>query len=233
MNEAPGPDPLPAIRIVIASDICLYREGLSLILGDDPTLDVVAAVCEAPEVIEAAGRLQPDIVLMDIAMSGALAAIREVLHCAPGSNMVALTVGEREDAILACAEAGVVGFVTRGAGVDDLCRSIHAAHKQELYCSPKVAGWLCRRVSKKAVQPEASVADELTEREREILELIDSGLPNKGIARRLCIELPTVKSHVHNILRKLDASTRGEAAAILRRSSIERVGTSPAIESVD
>ncbi|HEX7241600.1 MAG TPA: response regulator transcription factor, partial [Longimicrobiaceae bacterium] len=124
---------------------------------------------------------------------------------------------ETEDVVLACAEAGVSGYVSRGASLDDLVGALRSVARGELVCSPHIAGSLFRRVAALSERREASPAAVLTPREREILGLIDQGLSNKEISRRLRIELSTVKNHVHNLLEKLQVSRRGAAAACLRR----------------
>jgi DNA-binding NarL/FixJ family response regulator len=132
---------------------------------------------------------------------------------------VTLGVDDGDDDVLAWAEAGVSGYVARDASFEDLVETVRAVARGELRCSPRLAATLLRRVTALAGDAPHS-ATRLTQREREISSLLEAGLSNKEIAGRLYIELPTVKNHVHNILRKVGASRRGEAAALLRRDAL-------------
>jgi DNA-binding NarL/FixJ family response regulator len=133
----------------------------------------------------------------------------------PGVKVIAFAVSEIEDDLIACIEAGIAGFVTRDASIDDLAQSIMNALRDEVICPPRIAGLLFKRVAalSEAGTPNVQM---LTRREREIAELLNEGLSNKEIARNLRIGSATVKNHVHNILEKLHVRRRGEAAARLR-----------------
>jgi two-component system nitrate/nitrite response regulator NarL len=132
-------------------------------------------------------------------------------------KVVALGVPEVEADILRFAEVGVHAYVPPQAGVDDLIRAVNGVVRGEPPCSPRIAAALLRRVAVLAAAhgPQSEMR-QLTCRERQTVQLIEEGLSNKEIARRLCIEVPTVKNHVHSILKKLRAKRRGEAAALLR-----------------
>jgi DNA-binding NarL/FixJ family response regulator len=132
-------------------------------------------------------------------------------------TMVALAVPDQEARVLACAEAGVSSYVPREASLADLAAAIESAARGEAVCSPRMTALLFRRVRVLSrVRPEPAEVPELTARQWEIIDLIDEGLSNKEIARRLYIEVPTVKNHVHNILDKLQVRRRSEAAARVR-----------------
>ena len=139
----------------------------------------------------------------------------------PAAAVVALGVRETEDEVVACAEAGVAGYVTREHTLADLIAALDALARGEAPCPPRAAAMLLRRVSALAAErrPAPSGVDELTNREREILDLICDGLTNKQIGQLLFIELPTVKNHVHNILEKLQVRGRREAAALARAAA--------------
>jgi DNA-binding NarL/FixJ family response regulator len=134
----------------------------------------------------------------------------------PDARVIALNVPDDEAIVIACAEAGISGYVTEDSTLSDLVSAIECASRGELHCSPRVAATLVRRlasVSRGSLR--VHVAD-LTAREREILELVAEGLSNKQIAARLHIGLATVKNHVHHILEKLQVQSRSAAAALLR-----------------
>lgn len=206
------------IRVVIACDIRLYREGLALHLARHEELDVVRTACTADETYAVARELRPDVLLLDIAMHDSLEIVHELCRLVPDSKVVALTLPEVEGAVVACAEAGVAGFVMRDASLADLVDAICSAARGEACMSRRAAATLLHRVGVLAADRAApSVRAELTAREREIVELIEQGMSNKAIAARLNVELATVKNHVHNILDKLQVRRRGEISALLRR----------------
>jgi DNA-binding NarL/FixJ family response regulator len=207
------------IRIVIACDIRLYREGLSLHLARQDQLDVVGTAATRDETHRLARELRPDVLLLDMAMPGSLELVHEVHDIAPETRVLALTIPEADGAVIACAEAGVAGFVTREATIADLIEAIRSAARGEATMSPRAAAALLRRVGALAADRPASAPPrgELTAREREIVELVALGLSNKAIAARLHVEVATVKNHVHNILDKLQVRRRGEIAAHLGR----------------
>lgn len=208
------PGDRPVIRVLVAAEVRLYRDGLAAALAHAPRLDVVATAATARECLARVAAEQPQVVLLETAMPEGLAAVRE-LAAAGSVRVVALSVPERVDDVLACAEAGVAGFVTREAGLDELVETIEAAVRDELVTSPRMAAALLRRVRELATGLDPGAGPQLTLREREILDLIDAGLSNKQIALELSIQLSTVKNHVHNILEKLQVERRAEAAAVV------------------
>jgi DNA-binding NarL/FixJ family response regulator len=206
------------IRVVIACDIRLYREGLSLHLARQEQLGVVGCASTREETHRLARELAPDVLLLDMAMHESLEIVHELRVDVPDTRVLALTIPEADGAVIACAEAGVAGFVTREASLSDLVDAISSAARGEACMSPRAAAALLRRVSALAAdRPAAPARGELTVREREIVELVALGLSNKAIAARLHVEIATVKNHVHNILDKLQVHRRGEIAASLRQ----------------
>ncbi|HYQ91730.1 MAG TPA: response regulator transcription factor, partial [Candidatus Competibacteraceae bacterium] len=193
------------ITILIVSDICLYRAGLERALYEDKRLTVVGTAASSDEVISKVTALKPDIVLLDITMKDHCAIIRQLIAMAPDTRIVALTVPEDPTEMLACAEAGIAGYLTRGGSLEELVQSVAAAAAGELQCSPSVAGRLLQRLRALAAEHSETVPPPIifTTRELRILELIEKGLPNKEIAQALNIEVGTVKNHVHHILQKL------------------------------
>jgi DNA-binding NarL/FixJ family response regulator len=203
------------IRLVIIAEVRLYRDGLSQILGRSDEIEVVltashwrAAVTRLPEV-------RPDVVLLDIPAAQARAALHEVAAATSSARLVALGVTDEDVAIVSWAEAGVDGYVTQDNSLNDLIEVIVSVARGEMPCSPRAAAALLRHVAVLARdKPDAAP---LTTRELQIVRLIERGLSNKEIGRQLCIEVATVKNHIHNILEKLEVSTRHEAVACVRR----------------
>jgi DNA-binding NarL/FixJ family response regulator len=200
------------IRVFIVARVRLYREGLAAML---PRRDGVTLVGTAESWAACADELRalkPDVVLVDMAVADGANAIREIVTGADGVKVVALAVSESERDVIAYAEAGVSGYVTREESLDDLVAAVESAARGQVTCSPRVAAALLRRVTALS-NPSPSESDSrLTRREAEIAALLDEGLSNKEIAQRLCIELATVKNHVHSILEKLDVHSRFEVA---------------------
>jgi DNA-binding NarL/FixJ family response regulator len=202
---------------MIVSEVRLYKEGLAHVLPAQSGLEVVDDTTD--DVLVGLRARRPHVVLADSAI------VRTTELAARAADMgvrvVAFAVAEEnEREVLACAEAGVAGFVARDATMDELLATVHTAARGNLRCSPRVAGLLVRRVATLAgsrSHPPENLR--LTHRELEVATLIDRGLSNKDIASRLGIEMATVKNHVHHLLEKLQVHRRGEAAAVVRESS--------------
>jgi DNA-binding NarL/FixJ family response regulator len=207
----------PAVRVVIASDIRLYREGVAAILERDGHLDVVRTTAGSECALNAVGETRAHVLLLDVGMPDAVATVREISMRYPAVKTVALGVSENHEDVIACAEAGVTGYVFRDSSVDDLVAVVQSAEAGELKCSGRLAAILLQRVTALAARGAGEEPVHLTSREIEIAGLIEQGLTNKEIASRLTIQLSTAKNHVHRILDKLETHTRGEAVARLRR----------------
>ena len=206
------------IRVLVAGDIRLYRDGVAQHLSRQPGMAVAACASSRAELMDLIETTRPDVVLLDMAMPDSLLTLRTIAALSDAPRVVALTVPEAEPAVIACAEAGMAGYVTRHASLDELLAAIEAAVLGELHVSPRIAGSLLRRLSVLAAgrADETALDASLTSRELEIARLVDQGMSNKSIAARLCIEVATVKNHVHNILAKLQAERRGEIRKRLR-----------------
>lgn len=210
-------------RVVVCSDTRLLREGITLALSQDGPMDVVGAVEpeNAPAIVAAQ---RPDVVLLDAGVPGGRGLPRLLKKVSPDLRIVVFAIADGEVDVVAWAEAGVDGYVGRDGTMGDLTAAVEGALCGEAFCSPKLVGLLFARVaqlSEEAV-PDAG-AGVLTPREQEILALVDHGLPNKEIARRLGIEPATVKNHVHRILEK--TQLRGEAAT--RRRRVRKASSDP------
>ena len=206
--------------VLVVSELRLLAEGLVRLLESKPGIRVIGVATRARERLRPFAREAPEIVLLDSATEDP-SVVRDVLDAVPGCKVVVVGVSEMEDDVIVWAEAGVAGYVSREASLDELTQAVLGAARGEVPISPKMAATLLRRVAAlAAVHAPPAHDSRLTKRELEIVGLIDEGLSNKEIARRLCIELPTVKNHVHNILEKLQVNRRADAAALVKRQGI-------------
>ena len=208
----PLSDPRP-VSVVIVVDVCLYREGLARTLSQSAGISVVGMAAEVEAAGELIERAQPAVVLLDPATDPDGTLVRRIVARAPGTRIVALGIREVEQDVLHCARAGMTGYVPRDGSIAELVSAVESAARGELRCSPRIAASLFHRVARLSEEQERAAVAPLTPREQEILALIDQGMSNKQISRRLRIEVPTVKNHVHNLLRKLQTSRRALAAA--------------------
>ena len=207
------------VGILIVGEIGLYREGLACALSQRDGFREVRTAGDITTALRLIQRSPPDVILVDLAMSDPLAAMRSLAQVAEQSVLIALTVPNASTDIIACAQAGAAAYVTRTESIDDLLVTILAATRGELRCTAKVAGALFRHISSAGTRlPVSEQLRMLSPRETEILRLIEQGLSNKEISRTLGIEVATVKNHVHHVLEKLNVRRRGEAAALLRRA---------------
>jgi two-component system nitrate/nitrite response regulator NarL len=206
------------ITVLVASEVRLYRESLEQMLRQAPHLRVLEGAVDAAETLERMEHARPTVLLLDMAMDGALALARQLSRQWRATKIVALGMPEFETEVLSCASVGVAGYVTRGASMDDVLEAIQAAARGEVRCSPRVAGFLFRHIASLAKEhsPIPTPSSALTAREAQILDLLRQGMTNKMISRRLGIELPTVKNHVHSVLAKLGVHRRAEAMLLFR-----------------
>jgi two-component system, NarL family, nitrate/nitrite response regulator NarL len=202
---------------VLAAQIRLYRESLSRAFENDPAIELVGSARNCEELEICVNETHPQVLVVDTGMSG-WPAIARALTQADETRVVALGVHGLADEIVTLAEAGIAGYVTRDDPLDRLVEVIVGVARGEMPCSPRISWHLMRRVARLAADVHDAPLARLTVREVEILRLIEQGLQNKQIATRLSIQLATVKNHVGSILEKLEVGTRGEAAAIIRRS---------------
>jgi two-component system, NarL family, nitrate/nitrite response regulator NarL len=210
----------PVITVLVVSAVRLFRDGIGRILEPRPDIDVIGASATPEQAVPLVERASPNVLLLDLPAPEGIPFVRRVARSRIDVRVVVLGVSETDAEVVAWAEAGVAGYVHSDGSAEHLAAAILAAARGETLCSPRMTAALVRRLAARAAMPsvEAGQAfDLLTSRELQIVELIDRGLSNKEIAAQLCIELPTVKNHVHNILEKLHVERRGQAAALIRR----------------
>jgi DNA-binding NarL/FixJ family response regulator len=210
----------------VISSVRFYREGLGQLLAACDGVEVWATLSADSDATARVLRERPDVVLVDVSSHEGVCVLRRFGECAPELRTVALAVGESPADILDCARAGAAGYVSADASLMDLLLVVRSVMQGELHCPPSVATVIRRQL---ACGPElfagSAALSHLTIREMEILELLSQRLGNKEIARRLNIELSTVKTHVHNILEKMHVKRRAEVA--LRPFQRRLVGLGP------
>ena len=210
------------IRIAIADDHHLFREGLVRILNDMDGLHVVANAGSGEELLVAAAKTTPDLVLMDVNMPGmgGLEAARRLRQAYPNLPILMLTVSEREDDLFAAIRAGARGYLLKNSTSAELADAIQRVHAGEAVVSPAMAIKLLNEFAAPRSSASAAEPDELTEREREVLQFVARGLSNKEIAAALSLSPHTIKAHLGSILDKLHLRSRAEAAAWAVRAGL-------------
>jgi DNA-binding NarL/FixJ family response regulator len=215
----------PTVRVVIADDHPLVRSGLRTVLAAAPGIEVVAEASTGAQAVTAARSLRPDVVVMDLQMpeTNGIDATRQIVAATPNVAVLVLTMFEDDASVFSAMRAGARGYLLKGAEQDEIIRAIHAAAHGEAIFGPAIA----QRVIDYFTVPRAVAAPafpELTEREREVLNLIAAGHSNQAIARTLIISPKTVANHVSNIFAKLHVADRAQAIVRARDAGLGRIG---------
>jgi DNA-binding NarL/FixJ family response regulator len=213
-----------AVRVLVVDDDALMRAGLRAVLSSDDTIAVAGEAADGREAVERAAELRPDVVLMDVRMPGVdgIAATRQMLAVAPDARVLILTTFEQDDYIFGALQAGASGFLLKRARPEELIAAVHAVAAGDSLLSPSVTRTVIDRLAR--VRPAGNPCDagleELTAREREVLELVARGLSNAEIAAALVIEESTVKTHVRRVLMKLALRDRVQAVIYAYESGL-------------
>lgn len=213
---------MSAIRVVIADDQALFREGLRTLLSTRAEVDVVGEAANGEEAVALVGRLHPAVVLMDLQMPvmDGIQATARIRDRWPGTPVLALTTFGDDASLFGALRAGAAGYLLKDVSADTLIAAISAAARGEAFLQSTITGRVvaafARLMETGGTHAEALVLP-LSPREREILALVATGATNKEIADRLCLAEGTVKNHVTNILTKLDVRDRTQAALRARQ----------------
>lgn len=214
-------------RLLIADDEHLMRAGLVELFTSDCAIEVCGEAASGREAVERAQRLSPDVVLMDVRMPDldGISATREVLRLAPRTKVLILTTFEQDDYIFGALRAGASGFLLKRARPEELIAAVHTVAAGDALLAPSVTRRVVRRM---AQQPTPEFADrekleDLTPREREVLELIARGLANREIAKALQVEESTIRTHVKHLLMKLGLRDRIQAVIFAYETGLSGV----------
>ena len=208
------------IHVVIADDHTLFREGLAGIIGGEQEFEVVGQAGSMQEAVQLARDLLPDIILLDIDMpGGGLEAARIIAEQFPITRIVVLTASEEDDHLIGALKSGARAYILKGVAARELIRILRAVWAGESYVPPILAASLLLEMREGHSQEKqlSSPLDELTPREREILENLAAGLSNKEIGEKLFLSEKTVKHYMTNILQKLQVRNRVEAALLAQK----------------
>jgi DNA-binding NarL/FixJ family response regulator len=211
------------IRLLVADDHPAYRRGLELMLHGIEDVEIVAEAGTGQHAVKLALTLTPDVILMDLRMPDldGIEATRRITRDAPGTAVVVLTMFEDDDSVFAAMRAGACGYLLKGADQDEIVRAIHAAAAGEAIFGPEIAQRVVAHFAS-GTGSTAAAFPSLTEREREVLEMVAAGKGNATIAHQLMINLKTVRNHISNIFTKLQVSDRSAAIVKARDAGLGR-----------
>ncbi|NOH04899.1 MAG: response regulator transcription factor [Chloroflexi bacterium] len=215
------------VRVLLADDHALFREGLAGIIASQPDMEVVGEASDGLESLVKAQELKPDLILMDVQMPGmdGLEAIRQIKQALPETSVVMLTVRDDDEKLFEALKNGAQGYLLKEIRSQELLAMLRGAMQGEAALSASLAGRVLvefRRLSRSRLKRDLTDDEEymLTEREQQVLLQVSDGATDKEIADALTISLNTVKTHVRNILSKLHVSTRREAAKVAKNKGL-------------
>jgi NarL family two-component system response regulator LiaR len=211
------------IRILIADDHAIVREGLRALIGTEPGLELVGEASDGIEVVLKSRTLKPDIILLDMMMprKDGLGAIEEIIKENPNARILVLTSFAEDDKVFPAIKAGALGYLLKDSSPHELLQAIRNVHQGEASLHPTIARKLIREIKQPPVLPPTS--DPLTERELEVLRHVAQGLSNDDIAEKLVVSERTVRTHVSHILDKLHLANRTQMALFAVREGLARL----------
>jgi len=209
-------------RVVVADDHPTFRRGLHALFDSLDDVDVVGEAKDGEAAVALAGQLLPDVVVMDLNMPGVngVEATRRIVAANPSVAVLVLTMLDEDESVFAAMRAGARGYVVKGADTDDVLRALESVARGDAVFGPAVATRVLSYLTRPLSARDPILFPELSEREREVLELIARGHSNSDIARKLVISPKTVRNHVSNVFTKLQVTDRGEAIVRARDAGL-------------
>lgn len=209
-------------RIIVADDHTLFRDGLRALFRSIPDVEVIGESDTGEAAIKKAADLQPDVILMDIQMPdmNGIEATRHIVQTSPQVGVIIVTMFEDDGSVFAAMRAGARGYILKGADQEEMLRAIRAVANGEALFGPAIATRLMSYFAAPKPDVAFQVFPELTDRERQVLELIAQGVNNQAIARQLTISEKTVRNHVSNIFNKLQVADRAQAIIRARKAGM-------------
>ena len=210
----------PRIRVLVADDHTIVRKGICALLATESGFEVVGEAQDGRQAVAEAQRLQPDVILMDLVMPcmDGLEATRRIIACQPGTRILVLTSFAGDDKVFPAIKAGALGYLLKDSRPEELMQAIHQVYHGDASLHPSIARKLLRELSAPAER--GPDLDSLTEREIQVLQLVAQGQSNREISALLSISDATVRTHVSNILAKLNLCSRTQAALYALREGL-------------
>ena len=211
------------IRILIADDHAIVREGLRALLATESDLELVAEASDGVQAVTKAHALKPDVILLDMMMprKDGLEALVEIKQNMPEARIIVLTSFSDDEKVFSAIRNGALGYLLKNSSPQDLLQAIHTVASGEGFLSPSIASKVMREINQPPKLPPTK--DPITEREAEILQFVAKGLTNDEIAEKLVVSERTVRTHVSNILAKLQLANRTQAALYALREGIAKL----------
>jgi DNA-binding NarL/FixJ family response regulator len=213
-----------ALRVLLADEQSLFREAVRVVLSREADIEVVGEARDGLQAVAEVQRLRPDVALLDANLPNCdgIHATRQIAERVPACRVILVTGQEEERVLIDALEAGASGYLTKESPLVDLIEAVRAVHRGEVLVPPRMLGTLLRQLIRRRREHDNALirTADLTRREREVLALLAQGADNEGIAQRLVISPETARTHVQNVLGKLDVHSRLEAAAFVRQNGL-------------